>query len=218
MNRHCLSRSSKSSRRVENRERKLIRLLTRTAFNLSSRVVGRGAILGELVFGVAIGSLQTLKQTAQNFEASMSITSAQLGDLREKAGQKRVQKSDLPTPEPGKRRSKYGAVRSVDADGLKWDSKRERARWGELKFMEKAGLICDLERQPVFPIFIIPAFPSPDGPDSIVVGQYKGDFQYVRLADDELIVEDVKGFKTPLYKFKKKIVEAYYGITITEIM
>lgn len=31
------------------------------------------------------------------------------------------------------------------------------------------------------------------------------------------VVEDVKGFKTPLYKWKKKHVEAQYGITIREI-
>jgi len=30
-------------------------------------------------------------------------------------------------------------------------------------------------------------------------------------------VEDVKGVKTPVYKLKKKLVEASYDITITEV-
>lgn len=40
------------------------------------------------------------------------------------------------------------------------------------------------------------------------------------LTDDERgarIVEDVKGFKTPVYRLKKKLVEALYGIQIREV-
>ena len=33
----------------------------------------------------------------------------------------------------------------------------------------------------------------------------------------ELLDEDVKGFKTPLYRWKKKHVEAQYKITVVEI-
>jgi hypothetical protein len=36
---------------------------------------------------------------------------------------------------------------------------------------------------------------------------YKADFSY--FTDKERVVEDVKGFKTPVYKLKKKLVEAY---------
>jgi hypothetical protein len=31
------------------------------------------------------------------------------------------------------------------------------------------------------------------------------------------VVEDVKGMRTPMYRWKKKHVEAQYGITITEV-
>jgi len=31
------------------------------------------------------------------------------------------------------------------------------------------------------------------------------------------VVEDVKGVKTPVYRLKKKLVEALHGITIQEI-
>jgi hypothetical protein len=31
------------------------------------------------------------------------------------------------------------------------------------------------------------------------------------------VVEDVKGFRTPLYRLKKKLIEAQYGIAIIEI-
>lgn len=150
------------------------------------------------------------------------MTSQALGDLREAAGQKRVQKSDLPRTRSSHastnlhainfihvpKRSKYHAVRSVDADGLKWDSNAERKRWGELQFMLKAGLIRLLERQPRFPMEV---------KEGVFVGTYVADFRYKRVADSEWVIEDVKGVKTPLYKFKKKIVEALYAFKITEI-
>jgi hypothetical protein len=36
-------------------------------------------------------------------------------------------------------------------------------------------------------------------------------------ADDTVTFEDVKGMRTPMYKLKKKQVEALYPIIITEI-
>jgi hypothetical protein len=44
---------------------------------------------------------------------------------------------------------------------------------------------------------------------------YVADFKY--LENGKEVVEDVKGFKTPVYKLKKKLVEAIYGIEIIEI-
>ncbi len=149
----------------------------------------------------------------------MSISTQELGDLRERSGQKRIQKSDLllgnmicfpensPTPEPGKRRSKYNAVRSVDSMGRRWDSKAEERRFHHLLLLEKNGNINQLERQPEFWIAI----------NGIKCGKYIADFKYCDCVSGECFYEDVKGMKTPLYKFKKRCVEALYGITITEI-
>jgi protein associated with RNAse G/E len=45
---------------------------------------------------------------------------------------------------------------------------------------------------------------------------YKLDFK-VTYADNTIKFIDVKGMKTPVYRLKKKLVEAIYGITITEV-
>ena len=46
--------------------------------------------------------------------------------------------------------------------------------------------------------------------------KYLADF-VVTFKDDHMEVIDVKGWATPLYKLKKKLVEAQYGITIKEV-
>ena len=51
--------------------------------------------------------------------------------------------------------------------------------------------------------------------DDKVMFKYYADFEYYE--NDEYIVEDVKGVKTPVYKLKKKLIEAQYKIRITEV-
>ncbi len=46
---------------------------------------------------------------------------------------------------------------------------------------------------------------------------YRADFSYVSCEDDTLHIVDVKGFKTDLYKLKKKLFEKKYNIEIEEI-
>jgi hypothetical protein len=45
---------------------------------------------------------------------------------------------------------------------------------------------------------------------------YIADFTYFEK-DGQQVIEDVKGVRTPVYRLKKKIIEAEYGIAITEI-
>ena len=54
---------------------------------------------------------------------------------------------------------------------------------------------------------------------NVSVGFYKADFGYTRTADNLRVIEDVKvpATRTPVYKLKKKIVESFYGIRITEV-
>jgi len=47
------------------------------------------------------------------------------------------------------------------------------------------------------------------------VTTYVADFRYKNKEGKE-VVEDVKGFKTAIYRLKKKLVKAYYGISILE--
>ncbi len=103
---------------------------------------------------------------------------------------------------------KYNAQRTT-IDNITFASKAEARRYAELTMLVKAGEITDLEIQPKFPL-LVGQRPKKQ------IGEYRADFQYVR--DGEfLVVEDVKGFKTALYRWKKKHVEAQYGITITEV-
>tara|TARA_R100000697_G_scaffold42040_1_gene54841 strand:+ start:348 stop:683 length:336 start_codon:yes stop_codon:yes gene_type:complete len=110
--------------------------------------------------------------------------------------------------------TKYRAIRTM-VDGIYFDSKREANRYSELKMMEKAGIINSLKLQPEFKCMV----------NGKKVCTYKADFEYL-IVDDigpqgqigYYIVEDVKGFKTPVYRLKKKLVEACYpGTVIKEI-
>ncbi len=104
------------------------------------------------------------------------------------------------------RRSKYGAVK-VTIDGVTFASKAEGRRYVELKALWDAGKIRgQLEIQPSYPLTVA----------GVTVGKYIADFRYYR-DDGELMVEDVKGMKTPVYRLKKKLVEAIYGISIREV-
>ena len=110
------------------------------------------------------------------------------------------------------RRSKYHA-RPVVVDGIRFASTREATRYGELTYLVRAGQITDLTLQPEFPLHA-PGLGPGDAPCELV-GKYRADFAY-RTADGT-VVEDVKGVRTALYRWKKKHVEAEYGVTIVEV-
>ena len=99
--------------------------------------------------------------------------------------------------------SKYGAIKTV-VDGHIFDSKAEARRYQELRLMASAGEISDIELQPKYPLIV-------NGKNC---GFYKADFRY-KIAG-VLVVEDVKGVKTPVYQLKKKLVKALYDIDIVE--
>jgi hypothetical protein len=104
----------------------------------------------------------------------------------------------------------------TEVDGVVFASRREARRYAELKLLEQAGEIVALELQPQFALWAHP-FPFVGEPWSPVpVAKYIADFRYYNR-DGELVIEDVKGMKTPLYRLKKKITEVQYGIQIREI-
>ena len=102
------------------------------------------------------------------------------------------------------RRSKYGNIRTV-VDGIKFASKAEANRYLVLKEKQRRGEISKLEMQPKFPITL----------KGRPICNYLADFRYCE--GDETVIEDVKGMKTAIYRLKKKLTEAEYGIKITEI-
>ncbi len=90
-------------------------------------------------------------------------------------------------------------------------SLKEGRCWIELRQLEIAGEISKLERQPRFELLIEGRLTG----DEFDCGCYVADFLYWQK-DGPRVILDVKGVRTPIYKLKKKIVEALYDITITE--
>ena len=104
-----------------------------------------------------------------------------------------------------KNKNKYRAVKTI-VDGIRFDSRKEAARYGQLKFLEKHGKIRNLHLQTRFELAV----------KGFHICSYVADFTYYNVGLDVSIVEDVKGFKTPIYKLKKKLVEALYGVKVLE--
>ncbi len=117
---------------------------------------------------------------------------------------------------PVKARSKYGAVPTM-VDGIRFDSAAEARRYGELKVRERVGEIVGLRCQPQFKLFALKVSRDTSGYLGAYVGDYVADFEYVEVASKAVVVEDVKGVRTPLYRLKKKIAEACHGIQIIEV-
>ena len=101
------------------------------------------------------------------------------------------------------RANKYHA-KKITVDGIVFDSKKEARRYGELKLMQKAGKIQDLDIH----------FPIDLEVNGVKICTWVCDFVYYQ--NDDLIYEDTKGVKTPVYKLKKKLFEALFGRTILE--
>lgn len=127
------------------------------------------------------------------------------------------------------KRSKYGA-KKITRDGITFDSLREYRRFCELSRLEEAGEITELKRQVTFPL--IPT--QREEPCAVYKrGKNKGmpklgkviekevnyiaDFVYTDALTGEIIVEDVKGFKTKDYVLKRKMMLYFHGIRIKEI-
>ena len=110
---------------------------------------------------------------------------------------------------------KYGAI-ATTVDGISFPSKKEARRYQELRLLEKAGEIRELELQPKFPLYV----PAQLGTSRVVqIGVYKADFRYRSGPRGVLVIEDVKsaGTKTTAYRLRKRMVEAIYGIQISEV-
>ena len=110
---------------------------------------------------------------------------------------------------------KYKA-KKVELDGYTFDSMAEAKHyWFGIKPRLEAGEINNLRLQPSFRCEI----------NGKLICKYLADFQYMDTKEigpqGQLgctVVEDVKGFKTPVYRLKKKLVEAIHlGTKIIEL-
>ena len=102
--------------------------------------------------------------------------------------------------------SKYGNRKLKAPDGQVFDSVKEFHRWGCLRLLERAGRITDLKRQVTFELI-----PKQQGERACT---YVADFTYYE--NGQYVVEDCKGFKTDVYRIKKKLMLWVHGIHIKE--
>lgn len=96
---------------------------------------------------------------------------------------------------------------------LTFDSNKELRYYLLLKDRVKKGEISDLRRQ--YTIVIQPPFTDITGTKHRAI-TYKADFVYLDNKTLKTRLIDVKGYKTEIYKLKKKLL-AYKGFIIEEV-
>ena len=111
--------------------------------------------------------------------------------------------------------SKYKAKKCV-YNGVTYDSIKEGNYAKQLDLLLKASKICNLERQVKYK-WIETHTINFTGNEIQFKRSYIADFVYYDIEKQEVIVCDVKGFRTSEYLKKKKIVEKIFDIKITEI-
>ena len=119
-----------------------------------------------------------------------------------------------------KKPNKYHA-KKITVEGQTFDSKKEYLRFKELELLERAGKIQNLKRQVEY--ILIPAqfdmVPDPEtgGRKRVCIERsccYRADFTYNE--NGQFIVEDCKGFRTPDYIIKRKLMLFLLEIKIRE--
>ena len=109
---------------------------------------------------------------------------------------------------------KYGNEK-IELSGQTFDSKREGRRYLELQMMLKGGLISDLRLQ--VPFELIPAQKDQQTGKTIERAvNYVADFVY-KTPDGKTVVEDSKGYRTEVFRIKKKLMLWRHGIEVKEV-
>ena len=117
--------------------------------------------------------------------------------------------NDILDAKKDKKSNKFGAIKT-EYKGRIYDSKKEAKRAFELDAMIRAGEVTKVEYQPKYELVV----------NGTKVSNYFGDFR-VYYPDGRVEVEDVKGLKRgasyQIFRLKKKLVKAIFGIDIIEI-
>jgi len=107
---------------------------------------------------------------------------------------------------------KYGN-KPTEVNGIRFASKHEALRYVELQYLLRTGEIKDLRLQ--VPFELIPK-QMEHGKCVERAVKYVADFVY-EDQNGNLIVEDAKGFRTDVFRLKKKLFRSVYGIGIREV-
>jgi hypothetical protein len=107
--------------------------------------------------------------------------------------------------------TKYHSRRTYCAELDRWfDSGREARAAVTLTRRQRAGEIRDLVFQPRYPIHVA----------GQLVTTYVGDFAFAERGPDgrwRTVIADAKGFRTPTYRIKKRLLQVCLGITVEEV-
>jgi len=94
--------------------------------------------------------------------------------------------------------------RKVENEHGKFDSQKEAQRYAELVLLERAGAIAGLRRQVPFALVVA----------GVYIGKYVADMVYKE--GEKVVVEDVKGFRTEVYRLKRLLMLACHSIEVKE--
>ena len=94
------------------------------------------------------------------------------------------------------------------AERGKYASKHEAEVAGKLATWKRIGAITDLREQVKFVLV--------EGQGKVRSVTYIADFVWKNMAG-ETIVGDAKGFRTPVYRIKKKLLKLLHGVEIEEL-
>lgn len=94
--------------------------------------------------------------------------------------------------------------KKTTTNGIKFDSKKEASRYLVLLSAERAGIISNLELQ--VPFDLIPKMKHGERTLRKII--YKADFMYSE--GDKVVVEDVKGMETQVFKIKMRLFISIY--------
>ena len=142
--------------------------------------------------------------------------------MESKAGKENAQGVELETM------SKYHN-KKVTVDNIEFDSVKEAKHYKKLKDMEQAGKIKDLRLQVKYELIpkqveVKERYSKKTGKrikDDVKTLElpvyYIADFVYTDVEKNEVVVVDTKGFRTPDYIIKRKLLLYRYGIKINEV-
>lgn len=111
-----------------------------------------------------------------------------------------------------KKISKFGNTK-VKVNGVTFDSEGEYSHYCTLKLRERTGQIRNLRHHVLFELI----------PSQVICGKkvqgssYEADFVYEQAPDWIQVIEDYKGYKTPEYILKRKLMKFLLKLDVVEI-
>jgi hypothetical protein len=108
--------------------------------------------------------------------------------------------------------SKYGAKPTTityKGKEIRCASRAEAKRFGELILLERAKEITNLKFHPRYPL-LARSYVADCGEREI--GVYVGDARYQEARTGVIVLEEIKGFETAVWKLKQKIFAANYPL------